>query len=954
MQAKRIKSIIFLIISTIIISCNTSNNNLFEDEQNKEKYDGPAERAQQEFEQTKDPALGRVPIERLWDALDFTMAQKQGLRTDGVTGVWQERGPIFDFVGSSNGNGRGGGAGVTGAYTSGRMRAVLVDLSDPTGNTVFCGGVNGGIWKCTNFMSNNDPNWVQINDYLSNMAISSICQNPVNPDIIYASTGESYTGAVRGNGIFKSIDHGLTWNRLAATTGIYNSFKVLCDNNGNLYYATRNFALQRSTDGGSTFTAITPSSQASVNCTDIEFSSTGILHASFGYGGSVSYYKTNNPSNVTPATWLSSNSLILESTARRFEMAVQGDTLYGVTTNASNNVDNCYRSVDGGDNWTKMNSSIYTSSLSNTQGWYNISLTINPRNANEFIVAGLDAYLSADAGSSISRLTYWVGNGTYVHADHHFVQWWVTPSNETKLIMATDGGIFYSSTNGSSFIDKNKNLGLKQFYSCAIHPTLTNYFLGGTQDNGTHQLTNPGLSYSTEVTGGDGAFVAIAQDSPQYQFGAYVYNQYRRTTNGGTSWSQFNISGSTGSFINQWDYDDVQNLMFCNYGTNVFLRWNNPQTATSTSNAIENSDIITLNELGVNGRASAFTVSPYTTGRLFIGSTIGTITVINNSSTTIGTGSSDIVSSNHPITPTIANVSCIAVGTSDNHLLAVYSNYGINNLWYSNDMGVNWTPIDGNLPDMPVRWAVFHPTDNSKIVIGTEAGVFATSTVNGSSTQWTVSPGFPLVRVDMLKLRKTDNTIVAATHGRGLWTSNILDVLPLKNITISGSLSEGNVANINWKMTDATDQATFFLEYSEDGVKYKQILKTNKQTSSYQYKISADIGYFRVMGYEPNSAPIYSNVVVLKPTFISKGLLINITPNPIVSEGKFIIQSNITGVYNWRITNIQGSVLQSGKGNLTKNINEIIQPNLNSLSKGMYLMQISQSNQTKTRSFIKQ
>ena len=947
----KLSSSIVLLSAIIVTSCHTiEKNEIFEDEEH-EMYDGPAERAQQEFEQTKDPALGRVPIERLWDALDFTMAQKQMLTTDGVTGLWQERGPIYDSVGPSNGNGRGGGAGYTGAYTSGRMRAVCVDESDITGNTVFCGGVNGGIWKCTNFMTSSDPNWVQINDYLSNMSISSICQDPSNTDIFYASTGEgtNNSGAVRGNGIFKSTDHGVTWNRLTATTGVLKSFKVLCDASGNLYYATSGYGLQRSTNGGISFTVITPNSQSSTYCTDIEISTTGVLHASFGYNSTtVSYYKTNNPATVSTSTWGIGNNIRTSSaSARRFEMAVQGDTLYGVTTNSSNNIDSCYRSVDGGNNWSKMNSILYTSSLTNTQGWYNISLAINPRNANEFIVAGLDAYKSVDGGSSISRLTYWVGNGPYVHADHHFIKWWVNAANETKIIMATDGGIFYSENNGISFKDKNKNLGLKQFYSCTIHPTLTDYFLAGAQDNGTHQLTKPGLSYSKEITGGDGAFVDIDQDQPQYQFGAYVYNQYRRSTNGGNSWSSFNISSSVGSFINQWDYDDVQNVMFCNYGSNVFLRWNNPQTATTST---VNSDIITLTELN-NGRASAITVSPYTTGRLFLGSSTGSITVINNSLTTTGTGSADVQYKN---IPTNGNVSCIAVGTTDNHLLAVYSNYGINNLWYSNNMGTTWTAIDGNLPDMPVRWAVFHPTDNSKIVIGTEAGVFTTLNVNGSSTQWTVSPGFPLVRVDMIKLRKTDNLIVAATHGRGLWSSNILDVLPLKKINLFGSLKEGNLASLNWEMIDATDKASFFVEYSEDGVHYQQLIKTNHNIKNYQFQIKSETAYFRIMGYEPNAAPIYSNVIVLKNNQKVRGMQISVAPNPIVNDGKIIIQSNTSGPYSWRITNIQGSVLQSGKGVLVQYTNEFIPANYSLLSRGMYLVQIIQGNENKTKSFLKQ
>ena len=948
---KNLKSIAIILISIVSFSCHNSENTIFENEEN-EKYDGPAERDAQEFEKTKDPLLNSVPIERLWDAMDYTQNLKQQLSNDDVTGLWIERGPIYDSVGPSNGNGRGGGGGFTGAYTAGRMRGVLVDAADLTGNTVFCGGVNGGLWKCTNFMMNADPNWVQINDYLSNMSISSICQDPSNLNIMYASTGEpsNNSDAVRGGGIFKSTDHGVSWNRLSATASVYKSFKVLCDNFGNIYYATSGYGLQRSNNGGLTFTTISPSSQPSTYCTDIEFSASGILHASFGYNSSsIFYYNTNSPSTISSGTWGNGNNIRISAVqARRFEMAVQGDTVYGVTTNSSNNIDSCYRSVDGGTNWTKMNSAIYTTSLTNTQGWYNIILAINPLNANEIIVGGLDAYKSSDGGATISRLTYWVGNGTYVHADQHFIKWWMNGIGVPRIIIASDGGLFYSNNNGLTFKDKNKNLGLKQFYSCAIHPAITDYFLAGAQDNGTHKLAQPGLSYSTEVTGGDGAYVDIDMDEPQYQFGAYVYNQYRRTTNGGLSWSSFNISSSStyGNFINPFEYDDVQNIMFCNYGSNAFLRWNNPQTATS-ANIL--SDIISLGEL--NGRANALTVSPYTTGRLFLGSSTGKVVVLNNSSTTIGSGSTDIVSISTPYSG--GNINCIAVGSTDNYLLAIYSNYGINNVWYSTNMGTSWTAIDGNLPDMPVRWAVFHPTDNSKIVIGTEAGVFTTSNINGSSTQWNVSPGFPLVRVDMLRLRSSDNTIVAATHGRGLWTSNILNVLPLKSIHITASINNENITTLNWSMVGATEKAKYFVEFSSDGVNFKQIVSTNNQIHSYQHQLNIELGYYRIMGYEPNTAPVYSNVVNVKTNRINKDVRIQITPNPIVSSGKIIITSPNDGAYQWRITNIQGSILLAGKGNLQKNVSEFIQPDLNKLTCGVYLIQVIQNNKSYISKLIK-
>lgn len=932
-------------------SCsNFSKDENEEMEEEHEKYDSPSARELQEFNKTKDPATNTVPIERLWDALDYTLSIKQNFTYDGVTGVWEERGPIYDSVGPSNSNGRGGSSGYTGAYTAGRITGFLVDASDPTGNTVFCGGVNGGIWKCTNFTTTADPNWVQVNDYLSNMSISSICQNPVNKDIMYAGTGEgsSNVDAVRGNGIYKSIDHGVTWTQLAPTAGIRKCFKVLCDASGNLFYATAGSGLRRSTNGGTSFTTITPTG-ASTYCTDIEISSTGRLHASFGYGGtSISYRFTASPATVGANSWTSGVGIrTSNATATRFEIATKGDTIYGVTTNASNNVDSCYRSVNGGSSWTKMNSTIYPTALTNTQGWYDLTLGINPNDANQIIVGGVDAYISTDAGATVSRKTFWVGNGNYVHADHHLMQWWKDDNGMSKLIIACDGGMFYSEDDGNSFTDKNKNLSIKQFYSCAIHPTQTNYMLAGAQDNGVHQLKNAGLSYSKEVTGGDGGFVDIDQDQPQYQFGSYTNNVYRRSTNSGNSWSTFSISSTTGDFINPWDYDDAQNIILAGNNGNDFLRWTNPQTAASVAAATTSS--ITLTELG--GFASAITVSPYTTGRAFFGSANGNIVIVNNTKTTTGTGSADVVDLNGPTSG--VNTSCIALGTNDSNILVTYSNYGVSNVWYSNDMGTTWTAIDGNLPDMPVRWAVFHPTNNNIAVIGTEAGVFTTANINGSATQWAVSPGFPLVRVDMLKLRKSDNTLVAATHGRGIWTANILSVLPLKKIDLSATIDANNFANIKWNMIDASSNAKYFLEYSTDGVHFIKS-KNNLSAKSYKQLLNSDITYFRVMGVEPNTAPIFSNIVLLKSSKHYNGLQIAINPNPVTASSRINVTSTNNGVFNWTVCNIQGSVLQAGKGSLQSNIAQNIGIAMNKLSPGMYVINVTQNNQTKSSSFVKQ
>jgi len=120
-------------------------------------------------------------------------------------------------------------------------------------------------------------------------------------------------------------------------------------------------------------------------------------------------------------------------------------------------------------------------------------------------------------------------------------------------------------------------------------------------------------------------------------------------------------------------------------------------------------------------------------------------------------------------------MSCVAVGESEDDLLVVFSNYGVSSVWLTKDGGETWLEKEGNLPDMPIRWAVFHPENNGQALLATEIGVWATKTLNAVEPEWAPAvDGLANVRVDMLRLRKSDNTVLAATHGRGLFYAEYL------------------------------------------------------------------------------------------------------------------------------------------------------------------------------------
>jgi hypothetical protein len=154
----------------------------FNDEKDMGRQEEVLARIKQELLMTKDPQFGYVPTERLEAARQEIlrkMTLKSGAQTLGINSgsatlgaglTWEERGP---------------------SNIGGRCRAVLVDHSDASNNTVYIGSVSGGLWKTTNFTSAN-PSWSQIGSVSANLAITSLARDPTNSSIMYAGTGEGY------------------------------------------------------------------------------------------------------------------------------------------------------------------------------------------------------------------------------------------------------------------------------------------------------------------------------------------------------------------------------------------------------------------------------------------------------------------------------------------------------------------------------------------------------------------------------------------------------------------------------------------------------------------------------------------------------------------------------------------------------------------------------------------
>lgn len=698
---------------------------------------------EQEFEQTRDPAINAVPTDRLLDAFYYKQqleAEREYKRSSLPEFKWQERGPN---------------------NVSGRTRAIWVDLNDPSGNTVWTGGVAGGIWRTTNMMAVN-PEWESIGNFFENIAIGAIAQDPVNTNYLYVGTGEGWfnSDALRGLGMWRSDDGGQTWEHLVSTRNSNFNYvnKLLVDREG-VIFASTGTGLFRSEDQGNNWTNVLIGRNVAIvqSASGIYYtavSSSGILRSSSGGSG----------------TWTALSEGLPGAGFGRVEIACAPSDpsyVYAVFAAGSGAVEGIFRSTNAGDHWVAVNnpSALGMDNFARNQAWFDLTIAVDPNQPQRLFIGGIDILMSTNGGASWQQITQWFGGGgfQYTHADQHNI--FFHPGSSDTIYFTNDGGV-YRTVNGSAttptirFVSNGYNV--TQFYACDLHPEFnTDWFLAGAQDNGTQLFRQVGMNNTVSVSGGDGAFVHIDKEDPNIQISSYIYNNYHITNNSWAPGSVTNVSigSNTGYFINPTGYDSRSKTLYSSYNNGSYARLEE----VGISNRISEAEIPEF----FDGRVTAVTISSVTDDRVFFGLNNGGVIMVDQALSE--TPEARVIRSGGGF------VSCVAVDENDdNRIVVTYSNYGLQKVFETFNGGDNWTDITGNLPDIPVRFAVFNPNDNRQVVLGTELGVWATQSVNGILTQWEpANDGLANTRVSMLKIRESDYLMIAATHGRGLFSSYV-------------------------------------------------------------------------------------------------------------------------------------------------------------------------------------
>jgi len=734
----------------------------------------------------------------------------------------------------------------------GRTRAFAMDVNNP--NVLIAGSVSGSIYRSTD----GGQTWTPSEVPAVSQGIVGLAQDTRagHAGTWYACSGEPYGTSASGNGsnsfylgngLYKSIDNGVTWDTIASTnSNTPTTFDSQYDINwavridasrmdSDIVYVAAYGAVYRTNNGGHTWKRVIGNpitSSATSYFTDVEVTPTGKVYATLSDDGGASkgiwrstdgLAFTNILSDSFPTAYNRIVFAYAPSDENQLYFLANTPGFGTPDTNYLGDVEwnsfwkYTYVSGDGsgaGGVWENRSDKLpMTGGVFDkftVQGSYDMVVAVKPNDPQYVVIGGTNLYRSTDGFATTihtNRLGgYKIGAHLPVvesypnhHSDQHVA--FFHPTDYNVLYSSNDGGVWRTDdVNAASVTWTPLNNGYlaTQFYTLAVDNATPNdpVIIGGAQDYGTWFTNNDNATAPwSHVYGGDGAYCAVADNKSAYYFSLQSGKMQRAVMdlNGSvTSFARIDPRGGKDfQFINPFTLDPVdQNVMYLPAGHKL---WRNDNLAGIPM--VSNWDSITTNWMtfpdtctSAQGEITAVACSTTPAHTLYYGTDKRRVYKVTDANTGNPTRT-DITGLTTPnIFPINGYVACIAVDSHDaNRVVVVFSNYNLMSLFATTDGGATWSKVGGNLEQNAngtgngpsCRWlSMVHLNDGILYYVATSTGLYMTDSLDGTNTVWTKQGVTTIGNTvcDMVVTRESDGLVAVATHGNGMFSTNLFSV----------------------------------------------------------------------------------------------------------------------------------------------------------------------------------
>jgi photosystem II stability/assembly factor-like uncharacterized protein len=706
---------------------------------------------------------------------------------------------------------------LVGPYRGGRVVAVSGVVGQD--NTYYFGAVAGGVWKTTDGGINWRPLFDKTKD--ASPSIGAIAVSESDPNVIYVGTGEACIrgNIVGGNGVYKSIDAGKTWNFVGLGDTHAIGRLIVNPKNpdiafvaalGHPFADNEERGIFRTRDGGKTWEKVLYKDAKSGGI-DITFDPTNsnILFAALwqakrtpwsldsGGPGSGLYRSADGGT-----TWkqLKEHGLP-EGIYGRIGVTVSGANPNRVWAVIEAEKGGIYRSDDGGENWQ-----ITTDDHRFRQrAWYYSHIFADPKSADTVYILNTGAYRSVDGGKTFTSLRA-------PHGDNHGL--WIDPTNPKRLINGNDGGATVSIDGGQSWTSEY-NQPTAQFYHVITDNRFPYYIYGAQQDNSTVGIASAGFVGSIDRTdwydvgGGESGYIAPDPSDPQIvyagSYGGEITRYDHRTgeLQAINPWPINPIGWAAADVKHRFQWTepiafsphDSKTLYYAGEvlfkTTDGGMNWTiiSPDlTRNDKSKQASSGGPITKDNTGVEVYDTIFSVveSPAQKDLIWAGTDDGLVQLTRDG----GQHWENVTPKAMPEWGTVSQVeaSSTDAGTAyiavERHKMDDFAPY----IFKTTDFGKTWTKLVNGVPaNVYVHAVRIDPKHPSLLFAGTESGVYASF---DDGAKWeSLQLNLPVSPVNDLVVK--DKDLVVATHGRSFWVLD--DITPLEQYTDSIAQEEAHL-----------------------------------------------------------------------------------------------------------------------------------------------------------------
>lgn len=696
-----------------------------------------------------------------------------------------------------------------GPFRGGRVLAVAGVPGDPS--TFYFGAVAGGVWKTIDA----GGTWTPVADQAGITSVGAIAVADSDHNVIYVGSGEACIrgNITYGNGVFKSIDGGHSWQHLGLEDTRHigrliidprNADRVFIAALGHAFGPNAERGVFRTLDGGKTWEKVL-----------FVDNQTGAIDIQFD---------PNNPNTIYAAMWqvirkpwnLSSGgpgSGLYKSTDggntwKRLTGHGLPEGIYGrigiaVAPNSSRvyalieaKKGGIYRSEDYGATWTLVNDD----ERFTQRAWYFTHIFADPKDVDKIYVLNTGAFRSTDGGKSFELLPA-------PHGDHHGL--WIDPKNTDRIINSNDGGADITLDGGKTW-STQENQPTAQFYHIVADNRYPYYIYGAQQDNSTVGIATMDEEEGVigrwdwyPVGGGESGYIAPDPRDANIVYagdGGGVVTRYNHaketiqdvspipldTSGQGAATQKVRFQWTEPIIISPNDPNTIYTA-----GDRIFKTTDQGRSWKEISPDLTRNDKskqqpsggpITLDITTVEYYDTVFTLaeSPKQKDLLWAGTDDGLMKLSRDG----GGHWDDITPKQLPEWSTVSLVEAspfdpgsayIAV---DRHKLDDIKPY----IYKTHDFGKTWTAITTGIPDGAYVHAVREDTVRKGLLFaGTEKGVYVSF---DDGADWhSLQLNLPMTPIHDLIVHADDLSV--ATHGRSFWVLD--DISPLRELSTANA-----------------------------------------------------------------------------------------------------------------------------------------------------------------------